>query len=177
MGAEGYHLKTHTHIACKRCRLRIQARIFGKESANPAPDQCRAILPLAILQVFDALLAGWMNNIIHHVVPCGSELWEGAIKGTQCLDTASTWHIAQEKVLDTSSVGAVAQCDIKRYYDSISVVMCLEYLVYLGAPLGLILAIALCQLCVPVTLNVLGAGVDLGQRTPGAEGFQLLCLA
>jgi hypothetical protein len=149
--------------------LRIQARIFGKESADPAPDQCRAILPLCpILQLFDALLAGWMNKINPHFVPCGDELWEGAIKGTQCLNIASTLHIAQEKILDTASAGAIAQCDIRRYYDSISVVMCLQYLVSLGAPLSLILAIALCQLCVPVTLNVLGVGVDLGQRTLGA---------
>ena len=82
----------------------------------------RSIMPLpALLQIADVLVANQINSWVNGVLPCPRSCFEGAVKYTQPLDIAHGLALAIERGLDDRSHLAIAQADIRQYYDSLDV--------------------------------------------------------
>ena len=85
-------------------------------------SELRSIMPLpALLQIADVLVANQINSWVNGVLPCPRSCFEGAVKYTQPLDIAHGLALAIERGLDDRSHLAIAQADIRQYYDSLDV--------------------------------------------------------
>ena len=92
----------------------------------------------------------------------------GCLKGTQCADIAATVHIAVEKMLDCKSRGAIAQGDIRRFYDSIPCLRAIRDMVSHGCHAGTAVATLRHQLMMCVWLTHDTSKIALPTRTVGA---------
>ena len=98
------------------------------------PTKTRVILPLnAVMQIFDAILAVCLDDIISDMFPSGERpglCYHGATeKRTQPMDIAHAVQMLVQKGMDSESKMTVAQQDIAAYYDSIDIKICADRLV------------------------------------------------
>ena len=149
--------------------ISIQGRLYGKESCTTPPSQIRAILPLpAVLQVCDCILSSLLDPIIDTACPHVPGTFVGARPRTQVLDIAHGLHLVIEKALDGHSRGAIAQEDIEKFYDSISLLRVARWLVNNGAPHALAACVLRQQLLPQVVLNAGGVAVPIRNRSTGS---------
>ena len=146
--------------------MTIQARVYGKESSTPIASECRAILPLpAMLCLADCLMSfklqQWADTRFTHIPNC----FVGGRQHTQCLGIAHAVHLVIEKGLDMHSAGAVVTSDVKRFYDSISVVRVARLMKQRGCNHALIAAMIRCQMFPTIYCNLLSCRVVLKQRS------------
>ena len=77
-------------------------------------------------------------------------------------------QLTTEKGLDTHSAGAVATCDIRRYYDSLDPLLVTRFLVSKGCPWQTAICCLKLQMLPKVILNLLGRSPCVGSRCTGA---------
>ena len=100
--------------------ITVRGLVFGKISSSTQVEKTRAILPQpALMTIVDAMIASKLNTQIDEVLPSLDGCVVGARPKTQCLDIAHGLQSVIEKGLDDQGSGAVAQCDIQCYYDSL----------------------------------------------------------
>ena len=80
------------------------------------------------MQILDSILAKKINDFIDDSLPLPPGTYEAARPRTQPLDIAHGLQTVLERALDNRSEGAIAQCDIKQFYDNIPTLRCMRYL-------------------------------------------------
>ena len=146
----------------------IEGRIYGKESAVTEVDNVRAILPLpSVLQVMDVLVQDILTNFLRRAFPPVPGTFIGARPHTQALDIAHGLQSVVEKALDDKSQGAVAQMDIKAYYDSLDTLLLCRWLEEHGVPKRICATTLRLQLLPQVFLNSGAVRVLIALRTMG----------
>ena len=146
----------------------IKGTVFGKESSVSHATALRAILPLpAIMQVLDVILSIAMQTEVDALLPGVPECFVGARPKTQCLDVAHGLQAVIEKGLDRFGNAAVAQCDIEKYYDSLTVLRIIRWLISKGVPHSHAACLLRHQMCPRVILRCGSAEVCIPNRTAG----------
>ena len=110
-------------------QCRIAARGLGKSSSTPLAKDVRVVLPLeAHAQVLDALIAHRLQAYLSRQCMMNDLWWVGAVKYTQPMELM--WMLSQmiEKSLDDRSRGALAQSDIRSFYDNNDLLLCTQWL-------------------------------------------------
>ena len=110
--------------------ITIQGRVFAKCQGAMLATKTRAILPLpSILTILDCIFAYWWQPVIDALFPQLDSVFIGARPHTQTLDIMHGLQSVIEKGLDAHGCSAIAQMDIRRYYDSIPIVRVYRYFV------------------------------------------------
>ena len=150
-------------------QLKIDGRLYGKQSTTPIANETRAILPAtAILRILDSILDYFLTpivNALHASLP--DSYYAGGCVGTQTLDIAHGAHLTIEKGLDRHSAGAVAQADVRKFFDRLKVTLIANYLDSLGVHGCLTGALVRFHSCVQVDLNFAGHIFSTAPRSRG----------
>ena len=151
------------------CRRRcVYGYVRGKVSPNSPLSQLRAILPLGVVwQVLDVLIADRLNLDIDMIFQTNPSTFVGGQPRTQVLDIAAGIQLVVEKSLDRKSQGAVAQADIRTYYDRIPMVRIAYFLLHAGVSPLLVGAILRHQLLPSVELGEAGMAARINVRSKG----------
>lgn len=157
----------------------LRATWLGKGTHEPEPSEVRAIVPMPVMiGLVDALLAHTIHVFLDGIQLPDQVLVAGR-KGVQLLDIVMSAQLVIEKGLDARSQGAVAQSDIKGYYDTLCPLRVAQWLTARGLPEAVALAflrlhtLPACygELCgVPVELAGRTRGMWTGSRTAVAAG-------
>jgi len=161
----------HTIIASKGAMSSLSNPMlcFGKSSSVPSLDHVRGIVPLNCLsklidRVLSLALADELARILPTYVPgcliCGQ-------KFTQAKDIGHGAVLLMEKATDRRSAGALAQGDIKQYFDSLPVLKICVWLEKKGVDVALLAAILRHQLFTIVCVIVHAACGKLEARSKG----------
>jgi hypothetical protein len=146
----------------------IAARVYSKTGTHPLSADTRVILPLgAIGGVCDAILAEKLQEAVDKIWGVHVVQWQGARSGTQCLEIASSAHIALERFADDAGQGCIGQADVRRYYDSVDLLRVGRCLSSRGADDGIVRAVLNFQMLPGVTLNCPFGTVAIHSRTLG----------
>ena len=94
-------------------------------------------------------------------------MWLGACAFTQVLDIAHGLSSVVEKGLDYESKGAVAQSDIRQFYDSVNLLRIFRYLVSKGLPKSLAAACMRHQLLPQINVKFGAYSTCVGNRSVG----------
>ena len=104
--------------------LHVFARAAGKESSVSPLDKIRLILPQSsILSILDVAFAERLNSFLDTIFPLDTSrgIYTGGVKHTQTLDIAHGIHLALDRGLDLMSDCAVAQADVRTYFDKLPI--------------------------------------------------------
>ena len=114
----------------------LEGRVAAKVRGLISPTQTRAILPLpAVLGVVDVVLAKRMHTVIDTIsATCSRSFLEASRKGRQILDITFPLTQVLEKGADEFGEAAVAQGDIKQFYDHIQPLKVAKWLSDNGLP-------------------------------------------
>ena len=146
----------------------VHARVLGKSTVAPTLSEVRMILPLPpALQLLDWLVADSVQRWVEKVAPLPEHYFCGAIKGTQPCDIVAGVSRALERFDDDGGRGAVAQADVKHFYDSIDCVLIGQWMLRAGAPPWMVAAILVLQMNVKIVLQLDGASRELKERFVG----------
>jgi len=149
-------------------KFTIAARIYSKAGSCPYAADTRVILPLGALgSVCDAILADKLQDAVDEVWGIHAFQWQGARKGTQCLEVAACAQIALERFADDYGRGCIGQADVRRYYDSVDLLRVGRCLTARGVPRNIVKAALNFQLLPRVCINSCFGGVDVHRRTLG----------
>lgn len=112
------------------CRSRaVEAVAKGKHSGHPRSSQVRLIVPLfALRQIADAVLSNRLHRELAHILPVPAGCWIGARPGTQPLDIAHGCSLVMEKGGDMGGTGAMAQLDVRAFYETVPTIKCCRWL-------------------------------------------------
>lgn len=158
-------------LACfDSCRtVCVHAHAFGKRTCRPSPDGVRLILPLSMLwSLADMMIASRLHEWLNAHVPATPGCMEAGVVGVGASHAALGVRLVVEKGLGAGSAGAVAQADIKQYYDHANPTACGAWLVEHGCDPTLAGAAVRHQLA-PEAAVVIGAGrAEVGERARGA---------
>ena len=125
-------------------------------------------MPLpSLMQLIDTWVPILLHDFLASVLPSVPECFVGARPRTQCPDIAHALQSVMEKGLDDHSNAAVAQRDIEKYYDSLPVLLLVQWLVDRGLSINLALCLLRHQLCPLVTISVGSSQVAISGRTIG----------
>ena len=94
-----------------RLRLTKSERVPRALGHPGGPSPSLALCPLV-----DAVLEQMVLRFVASCNQPGEGVFIGGSTGTQPLDIASALQVGLEKLLESKSRGAVAQCDVARYY-------------------------------------------------------------
>lgn len=124
-------------------RSTVAARIEGKGIARTRVAQVRLLAPVSPLDnVCDAVLDGVLQAFMDQEVEPGEGTFIGEWRGGQSLDIAHEMAIATERMLDSRSVGGMAQADILKCNDCVDILHVardmLRRRLQLGAAAGLV---------------------------------------
>ena len=113
----------------------IEGQMRGKTSSSTTKHDVRVILPLpSILCLCDCILAKKIETYLNQLLPNEPLYFAGAQKGTQTSDVVFPIVLAIEKGLDYNDEAAAAVADIKSYYDSLSPLRIVQWLLDRGVP-------------------------------------------
>jgi len=147
----------------------IHGRLYAKSKGAVSASKTRAILPLpSILAIFDSLLCSYWQSEIDRLFPSLPSVFIGAQAHTQTLDIMHGLQGVIEKGLDLHGLAAIAQMDIKRYYDSIPILRIYRYLVNRGCDAPAAACLLRLHCCPSVTLSWGVASVVIEGRSSGA---------
>jgi len=147
----------------------VQGRLYAKSRGAVPANKTRTILPLpSILAIFDCVLCNYWEPKIDMLFPPVPSIFIGARPHTQTLDIMHGLQGVIEKGLDLHGRAAVAQMDIKRYYDSIPVLRIHRYLVSRGCCPSAAACFLRLHCCPSVSLSWGVASVTIAGRTVGA---------
>ena len=103
---------------------RLRARAFGKSSSCPSAAEVRVVIPMpATMQILDALLAQAVDAMLTPPSLQEHGWFVGARPRTQILDITFGLSQVIELACDDYSRGAIAQCDIRAFYDTIDMLL------------------------------------------------------
>ena len=146
----------------------IAARIYSKSTPCPLVADTRAILPLGALgSVCRAILAAQLQDAVDEVWGIHAFQWQGARQGTQCLEIAASAHIALERFADDHGKGCMGQADVRRYYDSVDLLLVGRCLIARGVQSSIVRAFLIFQLLPSVVINSRLGSVAVHRRTLG----------
>ena len=147
---------------------KLHARCFGKKASKSAPADVRAIVPLtALMQIVDSVLTYVLEPLVSQLFPLRPGLFIGCRPYTQGLDIGFGAQLWIEKALDTRSGGALAQSDIKTFFDANPLLKCVLYLCDRGVPRQLLAAVLRHQLFTQVYLSMKGHNFLVHNRSQG----------
>ena len=147
----------------------VNARVQGKSSSRTLLADCRTVMPLpARAALIDFIIAARLQRFLDVHLPRHPAVWEGARPRTQMLDISHGLSLVVEKAVDLGSRGALSQCDVLSYYDSVDVVDTLRWMVARGLDLPTAAAAARSQLLPRLVLKCGEAVVEMPPRSRGA---------
>ena len=145
------------------------ARPYGKGLSKPSSSEVRLILPQPPLAALaDALISQGLRSWCDEQLVAPPACFAGGLRGTQPLDIAAGVGLMCEKGLDDHSHFSCAQADVATFYDSLSPVAIITYLLQWRVRSDLLLACVLHQLIMPLMLVFGDVLVGLGNRTRGS---------
>ena len=148
--------------------FQVEGRVFGKSSGVTEASATRAILPLpALLQVVGAGLAAHLHSFIDRVLPPTLGCWMGARPGTQSLEIAHGLQLVIEMGMDMKSGAALAQADIRAFYDSMKMLRICRWLVTHGMPAQDAACMLRHQMCPKIWLNAGSLRFHVPNRSRG----------
>lgn len=148
--------------------IEVKGCVFGKESRIASVNKVRAILPLpALLQVVDALLPILFEQHLASLLPTPPGCLVGGRPFTQVLDISHGIQCVLEKGLDDFGAAAAAQSDIQQFYDSLPIMLILQWMISKGIPAVLACAAIRHQVCPHVILVAGYARVSIRDRCIG----------
>ena len=182
--AAGATVRFFTRMAASTstmAELEVHGRVAAKTKGCIPPSKCRAILPLpSVLGILDVLLNGAMSATVDRVArQCGPAYLECAKKGRQILDITFPLSQIIEKGLDDNSMAAIAQSDVKQFYDFIRPLDIFRWFVQKGGFIGAAYTFLRLHSVVQVALHAGSAiariegrcvGVLTGTRSAGTAG-------
>ena len=149
--------------------ISIHGRLYAKSKGAVPASKTRTILPLpSILNIIDSALFNIWQPLIDNLFPSVDSVFIGAKPHTQTLDIMHGLQGVIEKGLDSHGSAAIAQMDIKRYYDSIPVLRIYRYLVNRGCDQSAAVCLLRLHTCPEVFLSFGGACTSIQGRTVGA---------
>ena len=150
-------------------QLQIHGHASGKRRGPITSKQVRAILPLPIiLAVIDAIMAKKLNSHIDKFAACTSNsFFECARRGRQILDLTFALSQVIEKAGDLHGYGAIAQADIRQYYDNIRPLRAHRWMLRNGATLGLSLTFLRFHCVTQLRISVMESIVEFATRSVG----------
>ena len=116
-------------------KLTVYGKPLGKTDMLPEIKDIRLILPQgSLMSILDVLLATSLDAFIDKSFPrtANDHVFVGARPKTQILDITFTCQTAVEKAIDNLSKGAIAQCDVEKYYDSLPIFKLFRWLINEG---------------------------------------------
>ena len=149
--------------------ITIQGRLFAKSKGAVPASKTRAILPLpALLTIVDCILFNLWEPVVDSLFPEVGSVFIGARPHTQTLDIMHGLQGVIEKGLDSHGHAAIAQMDIRRYYDSIPILRIYRYLV--GKECNRAQAACMLRLhcSIPIELTFDAGSITVPSRTVGA---------
>jgi len=151
------------------CSFSIQGRLYAKSRGAVPASKTRTILPLpSILAIFDCTLFTFWQPRIDALFPLVRSTFIGARPHTQTLDIMHGLQGVIEKGLDSHGQAAIAQMDIKRYYDSLPILRIFRYLVGRGCSTPALGCLLRLHCCPPVSLSWGIASTTVEGRSVGA---------
>ena len=151
---------------------------WGKCTVRPKLDEVRGILPLtAMMSLADIVLSARLHRWLDERFPSSPELFHGALPGTQCQMLAHGAALLLERACDQRSQGAVAQGDIRSYYDNVHLLRVAQWMRREGCGHALLAAALRHQLLPTITVVFAcgrgiiphrGRGSLTGSRVAGA---------
>ena len=150
---------------------------FGKESSSCSLQKVRAIMPPgALVKFLDGLLASALRDSLVSVLPKLPGCIVGAQRFTQAADIGQGVQLLIEKGLDLKSNAALAQGDIKRYFDHLPLVRICRFLAAKGVDKRLLSAIMRHQLLIRLKIERSGVVFFVGLRSTGGITGSTLAL-
>ena len=120
---------------------------FGKKSSRTSECDVRAIVPQCCLShLVDNVLASLLRDRLSFLLPKQPGVFVGAQRFTQAKDLGAGVQLLMEKGLDLKSQSACAQADIARFFDSLSVLRCVRWLLAKNVERALLAALLRHQL-------------------------------
>jgi len=160
-----------THIMCSRsvmCTILVQGRLYAKSKGAIPASKTRAILPLpSVLVLVDCILFNRWQPLLDKLYPEVPSVFFGARPKTQTLDIMHGLQGVIEKGLDRHGWAAIAQMDIRRFYDSLPVLLIYKHLLELCGELALAISLLRLHVCPVVSLGFGEARVSFATRTVG----------
>ena len=146
----------------------VRAKLSGKGTPNPKPAEIRAILPLpALMQIADWLVADAMATQLNESMAVPDYCYCGGGRGTQVCDIIAAISIALQKSSDSGCPCAVAQADIRAFYDRVDVTLIVKWLIWKRCPPWLRCAVLVLQMCSGIEFAHLDASLRLRPRARG----------
>ena len=146
----------------------VRGLLRGKSNGITAAEDLRAILAQPpILEVADFLTAKRLRTFLDGIFGENPSIFHGARAGTQTLDISTAIHLVMEKAQDGGDAGAVAESDIKSFYDRISLLRSVRWLINRDCPNDLIGPILRLQLLPNITLALGNTRIRIDGRTLG----------
>ena len=150
----------------------VPCKMYGKEGTNSEIGKLRSIVPLpAVLQIADALLATQLRAIVDaKCVPPDGYLPPlfGARRFTQPLDITHAIQLLMEQGLDSQSQAGVDQMDVEKFYDSIRLVLIVDWLLASGGSINLVGALLRHQLLQSFDVKIGNTSFELAGRSKGS---------
>lgn len=141
---------------------------FGKHSSHTSIKHLRGLIPPnTFLRLTDFLLSSSLQNHLLRIIPKIPGVFVGAQRYTQVRDLGHSLALLVEKGVDDHGCAAMAQGDIARFFDSLSVLRILNWLRVRGVDVTLLAAIARHQLLTGVYVCRAGVRVFLKPRARG----------
>ena len=149
--------------------ISINGLLFAKARGAILASKTRAILPLpAILTWLDCILFKRLHPFVDSLFPEVESVFIGARPFTQTLDIMHGLQSVIEKGLDAHGQSAIAQMDIRRYYDSIHVLRVFRYLVDRHCDEASAICLLRFHCCPCVLLQFNSVSVPIQSRSIGA---------
>ena len=149
--------------------ISINGLLFAKARGAILASKTRAILPLpAILTWLDCILFKRLHPFVDSLFPEVESVFIGARPFTQTLDIMHGLQSVIEKGLDAHGQSAIAQMDIRRYYDSIHVLRVFRYLVDRHCDVASAICLLRFHCCPCVLLQFNSVSVPIQSRSIGA---------
>ena len=155
-------------------------RACGKKSRRTKADDVRTIIPIPVMwRVADAVLAKKVNDTIDEAFPLPIGCYAAGRSGTQPLDVSHGAAMVLERGLDHASAFAIAQFDVRQYFDNLPTVCACLFLLAHGLALVWVATAVRCQLLPVVVLEVLpgGPAARVSGRTRGCLTGSRLAMA
>lgn len=157
----------NTLASGESCRaVCVMAHAFGKKTSRPAPDGARLFMRLPTLwSMADVLFPARLHERLdsHAAAPTGC--MEAGITGTGASHVALGSRLVIEKGMDSGSSGALAQGDIKQYFDHIDPMLCGDWLLSRGCRPSLVGAAVRHQLMPQVDVLIAAARAEVGDKS------------
>ena len=148
--------------------LSAPMRCFGKKSSVGKLGDIRGIVPpSSLLRLLDILLARALETHLSRIIPHVPGVYVGARRCTQIRDLGHAASLLMEKGLDLDDGASLAQGDIRRYFDSLPVLLILRWLQKRDVPVQLLAAICRHQLFTALYVVRSGVKVHLAPRSKG----------